>query len=129
MQDWLMGKSINPRIGFLDIKFVTSRTFMIATTLYQFGIVAKNYEVHQTINYTLLLAVTMVLMYLADGFWFETTIINIKEVVWDGCGAVLLVAAGVYIPIQNSIAVNVISSSNYQLPWYCLVVIAGIYCK
>lgn len=128
MQDWLLGKTISPRIGFLDVKLVVSRSLMIAVVLYQFAIVAKFYDVHTTSNYSLLLAVGMQLLYIVDCSWFEWTMINVKEMANDGCGALLLML-GVSILIQSSVAVNVIAAYNIQLPWYCLLAIAGVFSK
>ena len=117
-----------PRIGFLDLKMVSFRSMMMTLVLYQFGIVAKFYEVHNTPNYSLLLAVGMQLLYIVDGSWYEWTIIGLKEMSNDGCGALSFMMGG-SIPIYYSLAVNVIATNNIQLSWYCLLLIAVIFCK
>ena len=127
-QDWLVGKAINPRIGFLDIKFVSQRSAKIALVIYQFAVAAKFYEVNNTLNYNLILAVGMHLLYIADGLWYECTTVNLKSMSHDGCGAMILMIR-VCIVIYYSPVVNVIAQYNIQLPWFCLLAISGVFCE
>jgi len=129
LRDWLLGKSRNPRISFIDLKFVLFRSATIASVLYNFAVLAKSYdETENYHNYTLLLAVGMQLMYVADTLWFESNLLSLREIYHDGCGCITLVAT-MSIPFGYSLATRYIASTNIDLPWYCLMFIVIVFCK
>ncbi|XP_063413907.1 delta(14)-sterol reductase LBR-like [Mytilus trossulus] len=123
LEDWLVGKSISPRIGFLDLKFVFARTGMSALALLNFSVLAKYYEDNKTTNYTLLLAIAMVLVYTADNLYNESNIVYIREMSRDGCGITLLVYL-IGIPLEYGLVVSYVGTTKFELPWYCLLCIA-----
>lgn len=127
LQDWLLGQYRNPRISFIDLKFVLFRSATIGSVLYNFAVLAKSYdETENYHNYTLLLAVGMQLMYVADTLWFESNLLSLKEIYHDGCGCITLVAT-MSIPFGYSLATRYIASTNKDLPWYCLMFIAMVF--
>ena len=127
LRDWLLGQSRNPRISFIDLKFVLFRSATIGSVLYNFAVLAKSYdETEQCPNYTILLAAGMQLMYVADTLWYESNLLSLREIYHDGCGCITLVAI-MSIPFGYSLATCYIASTNIDLPWYCLVSIAMVY--
>ena len=129
LRNWLLGQSRNPRISFIDLKFVLFRSATIGSVLYNFAALAKSYdETEQCPNYTILLAAGMQLMYVADTLWYESNLLSLREIYHDGCGCITLVAIMSF-PFGYSLATCYIASTNIDLPWYCLVSIAMVYCK
>ena len=89
---------------------------------------AKSYEAHDGTNLTLLLAIGMQLMYTMDAFWFESSLLFLRETVLEGCGCLNLVIS-VAVPMVNSVVINFIARTTFDLPWHLLVVIALFYRK
>ncbi|XP_052077618.1 delta(14)-sterol reductase TM7SF2-like [Mytilus californianus] len=126
LEDWLVGRSISPRLGFLDLKFVFARTGMIALAFFNFSVMAKYYEDNKTTNYTLLLAIGMALVYTADNLYHESFIVYIREMSREGCGITLLVYV-IGIPIEYGLVVSYVATTKHELPLYCLLLIAVIF--
>lgn len=124
--DWLFGRSLNPRIGWLDIKYVCFRSTIVASVLYNLSILAKSYEAHGGTNVTLLIAIGMQLMYTMDALWFESCLLFLRETVLEGCGCMNLVIS-VAVPMVYSVVINFIARTTCDLPWYLLVVIVLLY--
>lgn len=125
LEDWLVGRSISPRIGFLDLKFVFARTGMIALVLFNFSVMAKYYEDNKTTNYTLLLAIGMALVYTADNLYHESSIVFIREM-REGCGITLLIYM-IGISVEYGLVVSYVATTKHELPLYCLLLIAVIF--
>lgn len=111
------------------MKFVLFRSGIISSVLYNFAVLAKSYdETENYLNYTLLLTIGMQLMYVTDALWFESNLLSLREICHEGCGCITLVAT-VISPFGYSLATCYVTSTKIDLPWYCLVFIAIIFCK
>ena len=71
MLDLVRGREEHPRFGSCDLKFLIWRLGMLAWFGINLLLLAVSYERHMSIDYTLLTAVCMQNLYVADALFFE----------------------------------------------------------
>lgn len=69
--DFVNGREMHPRFGSIDLKFLIWRIGLISWFLMNLVFVHESYVRHHQIDYTLLVAVAMQNMYIADSLFFE----------------------------------------------------------
>ncbi|KAK3612635.1 hypothetical protein CHS0354_042149 [Potamilus streckersoni] len=125
--DWFHGRELNPRLQFLDLKYVCFRSGIIGWIMLNLVNIVKAYEQgkgHPTNN--LILVFGMQLTYVVDCFWFENALLVSRDIVHEGLGYNLLVQF-LMIPFCFIVQTRYLLQTNLTLPWYILTGIFLLY--
>jgi len=122
-----MGRELNPRIGFLDIKYVAFRSGIIGWILMNHLSLLNDLK-SGGISPTLILVYIMQLLYVADYFWFEEGLLVSRDIVHEGLGYNIL-SQFLMIPFTFCVQTRYIQTLNITNPWYSLLIFGIVNCK
>ena len=120
LNDWFMGRELNPRIGSLDIKYVLFRSGIIGWILFNTLNLFKSREIYGYHSPTMLALFCMQLLYVVDYFWLEGGILVSRDIVHEGLGYNILVQF-LMIPFCFCVQTRYLMTTGYQLPLYGLI--------
>lgn len=102
--DWFIGRELNPRVGSFDWKvFCEMRPGLIGWVMINYCMMAKQYEVHGTVTYSMLLVCLFQMWYIFDALLFEEAILTTMDVVHDGFGFMLVFGDLCWVPFTYSL--------------------------
>ena len=125
INDWFFGRELNPRLGFLDIKYVLFRSAITGWILFNIVNLFKSYETNGFYSPTMVCLFLMQLLYVADYFWLEGGILVSRDIVHEGLGYNLLIQF-LMIPFCFCVQTRYLLTTRYELPWYCLIAVGVI---
>ena len=82
----------------------------------------KSYETNGFYSPTMVCLFLMQLLYVADYFWLEGGILVSRDIVHEGLGYNLLIQF-LMIPFCFCVQTRYISTTRYELPWYCTLAV------
>lgn len=123
--DFWMGRSLNPRVGFLDLKYVCElRPGLILWSVLNMSMLAKQLErSNNELNYSMILVVLFHFYYLVDALWSEPAILTTMDITTDGFGFMLAFGDLTWVPFTYSLQARYIADHGVKLPWWALVAI------
>ena len=104
LREYVMGRSLNPRIGQLDLKFFCeSRPSLLLWVVINASLAARQYELHGTVTTPMLLVNAFQLLYVADFFFHEEALLTTWDIKHERFGWMLCWGCLVWVPFTFSI--------------------------
>lgn len=115
--DYFMGTRLNPRIGNLDLKcFCELRPGLIGWVVINFSLAAKQYELHGTVTWPMILVVTFHFFYIADCFWHEEALLTTWDIKHERFGWMLCWGDLVWVPFTYTLQALYLVHHPHELP-------------
>jgi protein-S-isoprenylcysteine O-methyltransferase Ste14 len=122
--DFWMGRTLNPRLGFLDLKYVCElRPGLILWALMNFSMAAKQYALHGAVSPSMILVCLFHLYYVVDSHWSEPAILTTMDITTDGFGFMLCFGDLAWVPMNYTLQTRYLVDHDPHLPWWVLVAI------
>ena len=116
LHGYVMGRSLNPRIGRLDLKFFCeSRPSLLLWVVINASLAAKQYELHGTVTTPMLLVNAFQLLYVADFFFNEEALLTTWDIKHERFGWMLCWGCLVWVPFTFSIQAFYLVTHVHQL--------------
>lgn len=131
--DFWMGRTLNPRLGFLDLKYVCElRPGLILWAVMNFSMAAKQYELHGFVSPAMILVCIFHLYYVIDSHWSEPAILTTMDITTDGFGFMLCFGDLAWVPMNYTLQTRYLVDYDAGLSWWVCVLIvllkiAGMY--
>lgn len=115
--DYVMGTSLNPRLGGLDWKFFCeSRPGLIGWVAINLSLAAKQYELHGTVSTPMILVNVFQAFYVADYFFHEPAILTTWDIKHERFGWMLCWGDLVWVPFTYTIQAQYLVHHPHELP-------------
>lgn len=121
--DWFIGRELNPRIGYWDIKlFCELRPGMLLWFLLDLGCMQHQYLQLGHITNTLLIVTCFQSFYIFDGVLNEKGCLTMIDITTDGFGFMLAFGDLCWVPFTYSLQARYLSLLNYNLPIWAVII-------
>ncbi|MBN3294140.1 LBR protein, partial [Polypterus senegalus] len=128
LQDFFLGREIDPRIGKIDIKqFCMVRIGFIGWGLVNVSFLMTDIERNGTPSLSLLLVVTFQLLYVLDTCIDEESILFTKEYTEDGIGFTMTLGEFLWIPFFSTLQAYYLLHRPFQLCYWAVPPILLLY--
>jgi protein-S-isoprenylcysteine O-methyltransferase Ste14 len=115
--DYVMGTSLNPRLGGFDMKFFCEgRPGLIFWVLLNVSFAAKQYGLHGQVTTPMLLVVAFQLLYVADYFFHEEAILTTWDIKHENFGWMLCWGCLVWVPFTYTLQAQYLVHHPHELP-------------
>ena len=125
LNDWFLGRELNPRLGSLDIKYVLFRSGIIGWILFNTVNLLQSREILGYHSPTMIGLFLMQLLYVVDYFWFEGGVLVSRDIVHEGLGYNILIQF-LMIPFCFCVHTKYLVTRRYQLPWYYVILVGTL---
>jgi Delta14-sterol reductase len=113
---YVMGRSLNPRVGDLDLKFFCeSRPALLLWVVINASLAAKQYELHGSVTTPMLLVNAFQLLYVADFFFHEEALLTTWDIKHERFGWMLCWGCLVWVPFTFSIQAYYLVTHVHEL--------------
>jgi len=129
--DFWMGRTLNPRIGFLDLKYVMElRPGLIMWVLLSLSMMYKQMEKLGTNTPTLSMILVNLfhLYYVIDGLWGEKGLLTMMDITTDGFGFMLAFGDLTWVPMTYSLQARYLVDYPTHLSWWVVALIISLKC-
>ncbi|XP_041353367.1 delta(14)-sterol reductase TM7SF2-like [Gigantopelta aegis] len=125
--DFFVGHELNPRINNFDLKFFFEmRPGLIGWVMINFIFVLKAYQDTGTYPVSLLLVTMFQTIYVADAFFFESSVLTTMDIMCDGFGYMLAFGDLVWVPFLYCLQTRYLLDHPTELTWYTMCGIAAL---
>ncbi len=115
--DFFLGTSLNPRLGAFDLKvFFESNIGMGCWGVFIVGMAAAQYGKLGTLTTPMILVCALQLIYVADFFYFESTLLAMWDILYENYGFMLVHAFLVWMPFNFSLQAQFLVTRSTSLP-------------
>lgn len=126
--DFFLGTSLNPRLGAFDLKvFFESNIGMGCWGVFIVGMAAAQYGKLGTLTAPMILVCALQLIYVADFFFFESTLLAMWDILYENYGFMLVHAFLVWMPFNFSLQAQFLVTRNTALPSWAVVACALLF--
>ena len=125
LYDYLMGTSLNPRVGRFDFKlFCEARPGLIAWVVIDLALAFKQYQLHNTVTPAMALVCLFHFFYVADYYFHEEAILTTWDIRHENFGWLLCWGDLVWVPFTYTLqAFYLLSHTNRLSP----IAVVGIF--
>jgi protein-S-isoprenylcysteine O-methyltransferase Ste14 len=125
--DLWMGRTLNPRLGFLDLKFVCElRPGLLLWAVMNFSFAAKQFEKFGAVTPSMALVCLFHIFYVFDSYVHERAILTTMDITTDGFGYMLCFGDLTWVPFTYTLQARYLADHPVALPWYFLVAIVAL---
>lgn len=129
LYNFFIGRELNPRIGTFDLKyFCELRPGLIGWVVLNLGMVAKQYELDQTVSPSMMLCTAFQLLYVWDALFYEECILTTMDITTDGFGFMLAFGDLSWVPFVYSLQARYLVDYDPKLSTITLALIFGLQC-
>ena len=126
--DFFLGTALNPRLGSFDLKmFFESRIGMGCWGVFIVGMAAAQYGKLGTVTIPMILVCALQMIYVAEFFYFESTLLAMWDILYENYGFMLVHAFLVWMPFNFSLQAQFLVTRNTALPIWAVVGIATLF--
>jgi protein-S-isoprenylcysteine O-methyltransferase Ste14 len=126
--DFFLGTSLNPRIGRFDLKvFFESHIGMGCWAVLLVGMAAAQYGKLGTLTTPMILTCVLQMIYIADFFFFESTLLGMWDILYENYGFMLVHAFLVWMPFNFSLQAQFLVTRSTSLPTWEAVAIGVLF--
>lgn len=127
MFDWFIGRELNPRVGYWDIKlFCELRPGMLLWFLLNIAYIQKQYLKLGYVTNSLLMVNIFQFIYIFDGVLNEEGCLTMIDITTDGFGFMLAFGDLCWVPMTYSLQARYLSLMEFNLPLWAVVMITVI---
>ncbi|XP_067831116.1 delta(14)-sterol reductase TM7SF2-like isoform X2 [Heptranchias perlo] len=128
IQDFCMGRELNPKFGKLNIKFFSMlRIGFIGWALFNLSILAEDIEQNGRASLALGLVVGFQLLYILEALYDEESVVFTKEITSDMFGYIMTFGEIVWIPFTSSLQAIYLLHHPQELTYLQVAIIVLIY--
>ena len=126
--DFFIGRELNPRIGFLDLKFYFElRPGLIGWILLNYSCLLYQYQTLGYVTLPMLLVQFFHFIYCLDAFLYEDSVLSMMDITTDGFGYMLAFGDISWVPIVFSIHTRFLAFNPIDLSYSALICIFAIW--
>ena len=116
LRDFVAGVALNPRLGWLDVKFFCeSRPGLLLWLLFDVSFAASQWHRHQRVTLPMLLVLAFQLLYVADYFFHERAILSTWDIRHERFGWALAWGDLVWVPFVYSLQAHYLVDHAHEL--------------